>query len=144
MVSGGDDVASPAAVTTQVVAPPAVAPVRPVVPADAPVAKSTLSLSALPGIAKAAQKNPQAVKKYVGEALTGHAKFVKAPKGNPNAVVADVRVSGLGEVSLWCRNVLGAAPANKAVSFEGVLFGSVYTSEDFSHDVTMKDCRFHE
>lgn len=113
-------------------------------PADAPVAKSTLSLSALPGIAKAAQKNPQSVKKYAGETLTGQGKFVKAPKGNANAVVADVRVSGLGEVSLWCRNVLGSAPANKVVSFEGMLTGSVYTSEDFSHDVTMKDCRFHE
>lgn len=110
----------------------------------APLTKEFIQLSALSGIAKAAQKNAQSPKKYAGETLQGQAKFIKAPKGNPNAVVADVRVSGLGEVSLWCRNVLGAAPANKVMSFEGVLTGSVYTSEDFSHDVTMKDCRFHE
>lgn len=109
-----------------------------------PVAKQALQLSALSGIAKAAQKNPQSTKKYVGETLQGQAKFIKAPKGNPNAVVADVRVTGLGEVSLWCRNVLGTAPAGRVMAFEGTLTGSVYTSEDFSHDVTMKDCRFHE
>ena len=62
-------------------------------------------------------------------------------------MVADVRVNGLGEVSLWCRNVVGGAHqslAGRVVSFEGVLTDSVYTSEDFSHDVTLKDCRFHE
>lgn len=104
----------------------------------------SLGVADLATIAKSAQKNPQAAKKHAGDTLTGQAKFIKAPKGNPNAVVADVRVAGLGEVSLWCRNVLGAAPAGKVVSFEGVLTGSVYTSEDFSHDVTMKDCRFRE
>ena len=112
--------------------------------AVSPVTKQALPLSALSGIAKAAQKNPQSTKKYVGETLQGQAKFVKAPKGNPNAMVADVRVTGLGEVSLWCRNVLSAAPAGRVMNFEGTLTGSVYTSEDFSHDVTMKDCRFHE
>lgn len=112
--------------------------------AVSPVTKQALPLSALSGIAKAAQKNPQSTKKYVGETLQGQAKFVKAPKGNPNAMVADVRVTGLGEVSLWCRNVLGVAPAGRIMNFEGTLTGSVYTSEDFSHDVTMKDCRFHE
>ena len=123
-------------------------PVKPVVSSPvhsaAPVAKQALQLSALPGIAKAAQKNAQSTKKYVGETLQGQAKFIKAPKGNPNAMVADVRVTGLGEVSLWCRNVLGVAPAGRVMAFEGTLTGSVYTSEDFSHDVTMKDCRFHE
>ena len=106
--------------------------------------KDVLRLSALPDIAKAIQKNPPIAKKYVGETLSGQAKFVKAPKANPNAVVADVRVAGLGEVSLWCRNVVGAAPAGRVMTFEGTLTGSVYTSENFSHDVTMKDCRFHE
>ena len=106
--------------------------------------KEVLRLSALTDIAKAIQKNPQAAKKYVGVTLSGQAKFIKAPKANPNTVVADVRVTGLGEVSLWCRNVLGAAPAGRVMTFEGTLSGSVYTSEDFSHDVTMKDCRFHE
>ena len=110
----------------------------------APVTKAALQLSALSGIAKAALKNPQSPKKYLGETLQGQAKFIKAPKGNSNAMVADVRLTGLGEVSLWCRNVLGSAPAGRLVSFEGTLTGSVYTSEDFSHDVTMKDCRFHE
>lgn len=104
----------------------------------------SLGIADLAAIAKSAQKNPQAAKKYAGESLTGQAKFIKTPKGNPNTVVADVRVNGFGEVSLWCRNVLGTAPAGKVVSFEGVLTGSVYTSEDFSHDVTMKDCRFRE
>ncbi len=110
----------------------------------APVSKQALQLSALTAIAKAAQKNAQSPKKYAGEILQGQAKFIKAPKGNPNAMVADVRVTGLGEVSLWCRNVLGVAPAGRVMTFEGTLTGSVYTSEDFSHDVTMKDCRFHE
>ncbi|MFZ9649379.1 MAG: hypothetical protein ACO29C_04750 [Fluviibacter sp.] len=108
------------------------------------VSKQAFQLSALSAIAKAAQKNAQSPKKYAGEILQGQAKFIKAPKGNPNAMVADVRVTGLGEVSLWCRNVLGVAPAGRVMTFEGTLTGSVYTSEDFSHDVTMKDCRFHE
>jgi hypothetical protein len=106
--------------------------------------KRALPLSALLGIAKAAQKNALSPKSYVGETLQGQAKFIKAPKGNLNAMVADVRITGLGEVSLWCRNVLGAAPAGRVTTFEGTLTGSVYTSEDFSHDVTMKDCRFHD
>ncbi len=110
----------------------------------APVRKQALQLSAIVGIAKAAQKNTLSTKNYAGETLQGQAKFIKAPKGNPNAMVADVRVTGLGEVSLWCRNVLGVAPAGRVTTFEGTLTGSVYTSEDFSHDVTMKDCRFHE
>ncbi len=122
--------------------------VKPVVSAPvqsaAPATKPALSLAALSGIAKAAQKNALSTKKYVGETLQGQAKFIKAPKGNSNAMVADVRVNGLGEVSLWCRNVLGVAPAGRVMTFEGTLTGSVYTSEDFSHDVTMKDCRFHE
>ncbi len=104
----------------------------------------SLGISDLVLIAKSASKSPGTAKKYAGETLSGQAKFIKAPKGNPNAVVADVRVAGLGEVSLWCRNVLGAAPAGRVMAFEGTLTGSVYTSEDFSHDVTMKDCRFHE
>ncbi|NCW89197.1 MAG: hypothetical protein EBV73_01345 [Rhodocyclales bacterium] len=108
------------------------------------MSKQAFQLSALTAISKAAQKNAQSPKKYAGEILQGQAKFIKAPKGNPNAMVADVRVAGLGEVSLWCRNVLGVAPAGRVVTFEGTLTGSVYTSEDFSHDVTMKDCRFHE
>jgi hypothetical protein len=104
----------------------------------------TLGLADLLPIAKRAAKSPMSAKSYAGQTLRGQAKFIKAPKGNPNAVVADVRVAGLGEVSLWCRNVLGAAPAGRVMTFEGTLTGSVYTSEDFSHDVTMKDCRFHE
>ena len=102
-----------------------------------------LALADLVQVAKSAAKSPTGAKKYAGELLRGQAKFVKAPKGNPNAVVADVRISGLGEVSLWCRNVVGTAPAGRMLAFEGTLTGSVYTSEDFSHDVTMKDCRFH-
>ena len=111
------------------------------VPAITPQAKS-LGISVLVQIAKSATKSPDAAKKYTGETLAGQAKFIKTSNGNPNAVVADVRVAGLGEVSLWCRNVLGAAPAGRVMAFEGTLTGSVYTSEDFSHDVTMKDCRF--
>jgi len=114
------------------------------VQAAAPVRKQALQLSAILSIAKAAQKNALSTKNYAGETLQGQAKFIKAPKGNSNAMVADVRVTGLGEVSFWCRNVLGVAPAGRVMTFEGTLTGSVYTSEDFSHDVTMKDCRFHE
>ena len=113
-------------------------------PAVPNTAMKPLALNDLVGIARSVTKSPTSGKKYAGDTLMGQGKFIKAPKGNPNAVVADVRVAGLGEVSLWCRNVLGAAPAGKVVSFEGVLTGSVYTSEDFSHDVTMKDCRFRE
>lgn len=85
-----------------------------------------------------------AIKQYLGQTLHGQAKFVKTAKGNPNAVVADVRVSGLGEVSLWCRNILGAPPSVRMTGFDGVLTGEVYTSEDFSHDVYLKDCRFRD
>lgn len=129
-------------------------PVAPVPPQNKEVRHSTspavaapiksLGIADLAQMARGAAKSPASAKKYAGETLRGQAKFVKTPKGNPNAVVADVRVSGLGEVSLWCRNVLGAAPAGRVTAFEGTLTGSVYTSEDFSHDVTMKDCRFHE
>lgn len=108
------------------------------------VMSKALGLADLGQIAKTITKSPLTAKKYAGQTLKGKAKFVKAPKANPNAVVADVRVAGLGEVSLWCRNVVGAAPAGRVMTFEGTLTGSVYTSEDFSHDVTMKDCRFHE
>ncbi len=109
--------------------------------------RQDVTLDALPQIARQLRKDPSAAKKYVGQTLHGKAKFVKTAKGNPNAVVADVRVNGLGEVSLWCRNVAEGANslmAGRVVSFEGLLTGSVYTSEDFSHDVTLKDCRFHE
>ncbi len=117
-------------------------------PAVEPVAvRGTLTLEVLPHIARQLHKDPAASRKYAGQTLQGKAKFVKTAKGNPNAVVADVRVNGLGEVSLWCRNVTEGAnriAAGRVVSFEGLLTGSVYTSEDFSHDVTLKDCRFHE
>jgi hypothetical protein len=117
-------------------------------PAVAPsVSRDGLTLTALPQIARQLRKDPSVARKYAGQILQGKAKFVKTAKGNPNAVVADVRVSGLGEVSLWCRNVTegtNTLAAGKAVSFEGLLTGSIYTSEDFSHDVTLKDCRFHE
>ena len=109
-----------------------------------PSPAKTLGLVDLANIAKLAAKSPAAAKKFAGETLSGQAKFVKAAKGNPNAAVADVRVGGLGEVSLWCRNVVGGAPAGRLMSFEGTLAGNVYTSEDFSHDVTLKDCRFHD
>lgn len=108
---------------------------------------ANLPLDALPHVARALRKDPVAARKYAGQTLQGKGKFVKTVKGNSNAVVADVRVNGLGEVSLWCRNVTEGAnrlAGGRVVSFEGVLTGSVYTSEDFSHDVTMKDCRFHE
>ena len=147
-VSEGSALQSPIAQSSSTNETVSSAPVKPLVstavPSNVPVAKQALQLSAISGIAKAAQKNAQSTKKYVGETLQGQAKFIKAPKGNPNAMVADVRVTGLGEVSLWCRNVLGVAPAGRVMTFEGTLTGSVYTSEDFSHDVTMKDCRFHE
>lgn len=103
---------------------------------------TSLSLADLPSMARALRKNPQAVKTYSGQKLHGQARFVKTAKGNPNAVVADVRVTGLGEVSLWCRNVLGAVPTGRVGTFEGTLTASIYTSEDFSHDVFLKDCRF--
>ena len=106
-----------------------------------------LALSDIPTMAQAIRKNPALRKNYLGQTLQGSAKFVKTAKGNPNAVVADVRVNGLGEVSIWCRNVVGTsnyAPPGRVVSFSGQLSGAVYTSEDFSHDVSLKDCRFHE
>ena len=111
---------------------------------SASVVPAGLTLDRLPAIAKARQKNPASIKQYVGQNLNGQAKFVKTAKGNPNAVVADVRVSGLGEVSIWCRNVLGAVPSGRVTGFDGVMTGEVYTSEDFSNDVYLKDCRFRD
>lgn len=134
----------------QITTPNAVAPaIQPKAISVNPVALATsqsksLGIADLAQIAKRAANAPTMAKKYAGETLQGQAKFVKTPKGNPNAVVADVRVTGLGEVSIWCRNVVGNAPAGRLTDFEGTLTGSVYTSEDFSHDVTMKDCRFRE
>ena len=103
-----------------------------------------LTFDKLSAIAKTRQKNPAGLKAYAGQNLHGQGKFVKTAKGNPNAVVADVRVSGLGEVSIWCRNVLGAPPVGRVTGFDGVLTGEVYTSEDFSNDVYLKDCRFRD
>lgn len=124
---------------------PVVAPHADPAPAgSASVVPAGLTLNKLPLIAKARQKSPMAIKQYLGQTLHGQGKFVKTAKGNPNAVVADVRVSGLGEVSLWCRNILGAPPSARMTGFDGVLTGEVYTSEDFSHDVYLKDCRFRD
>ena len=103
-----------------------------------------LKLDKLSTIAKTRHKNPAGLKAYVGQSLHGQGKFVRTAKGNPNAVVADVRVNGIGEVSIWCRNVLGAPPVGRAGGFDGVLTGEVYTSEDFSNDVYLKDCRFRD
>ena len=125
-------------------AQPVVIPARPVV---STAAHNALSLDALNQVARTIRKNPASSKIYAGQTLQGKAKFVKTAKGNPNAMVADVRVNGLGEVSLWCRNMVGGtskSPAGRVVPFEGVLTDSVYTSEDFSHDVMLKDCRLHE
>ena len=108
------------------------------------VVPAGLTLDKLPAIVKARQKNLAGLRQYVGQSLHGQGKFVKTAKGNPNAVVADVRVSGLGEVSIWCRNVLGALPPGRVTGFDGVLTGEVYTSEDFSNDVYLKDCRFRD
>ena len=136
-----------------VVAPVAVAPTvvqTPLTHADpAPRGASAmvpvgLGLDKLPAMAKSRQKNPAGLKHYVGQSLHGQAKFVKTAKGNPNALVADVRINGLGEVSLWCRNVLGESAAGRMAGFDGVLTGEVYTSEDFSNDVYLKDCRFRD
>lgn len=119
-------------------------------PTETPTAKGSgqaLNLVDLYGMAQAIRKNPASRKNYVGQNLQGKAKFVKTVKGNPNAMVADVRVNGLGEVSLWCRNVVGGTPSvivGRVISFNGQFTGAVYTSEDFSHDVSLKDCRFHE
>jgi len=126
------------------------ASVAPAVYGDpAPVGSPTvvpagLGLDKLPAIAKGRKKNPASVRQYLGQTLRGQAKFVKTAKGNPNAVVADVRVQGLGEVSIWCRNVLGASPSSRVTGFDGVMTGEVYTSEDFSNDVYLKDCRFRD
>lgn len=111
---------------------------------SASIVPEGLSLDKLPMIAKARQKSPAAVKHYAGQNLHGQGKFVKTAKGNPNTVVADVRVGGLGEVSIWCRNVLGAMPPSRITGFDGVMTGEVYTSEDFSNDVYLKDCRFRD
>lgn len=114
--------------------------------APASVSADALSLDKLPRLARTRQKNPAGLKAYLGRTLHGQGKFVKTAKGNPNAMVADVRVSGIGEVSIWCRNVLGVAmpTTGKATGFEGILTGEVYTSEDFSNDVYLKDCRFRD
>ncbi len=111
---------------------------------SASVVPAGLTLDRLPAMAKARQKNPASIRQYAGQNLQGQAKFVKTAKGNPNVVVADVRVSGLGEVSIWCRNVLGTTPFGRTTGFDGVLTGEVYTSEDFSNDVYLKDCRFRD
>lgn len=140
------DSASPNA-AAEAATPQAAAPVTygdPAPARSASVVPTGLGLDKLPMIAKTRQKNPAALKQYAGQNLHGQAKFVKTAKGNPNAVVADVRVNGLGEVSLWCRNVLGAMPPARLVGFDGVMAGEVYTSEDFSNDVYLKDCRFRD
>ena len=121
---------------------PASTPASPISGQGRPMAQDIRTLNELPMIARALRKEPQAVKTYRGQKLHGQARFVKTAKGNPNAVVADVRVTGIGEVSLWCRNVLGAAPTGRVGAFEGTLTANVYTSEDFSHDVFLRDCRF--
>ena len=102
----------------------------------------SLKFNDLLTIAKQSEKAPTTAKQHAGEVLAGQAKFVRAPKGNPNTAVADIRVTGLGEVSLWCRNSINPVPFGRLTAFEGLLTGSVYTSEDFSHDVFMKECRF--
>ena len=102
----------------------------------------SLKFTDLLAIAKQSEKSPTSARQHAGEVLAGQAKFVRSPKGNPNAAVADIRVTGLGEVSLWCRNSVNPAPFSRLTAFEGSLTGSVYTSEDFSHDVFMKECRF--
>ncbi len=147
--ASGDELAAlpapvPAVNPVVVAATPVAIPSRPDVSATP---RQALTLDALNQVAHSIRKNPAASKTYVGQTLQGKAKFVKTAKANPNAMVADVRVNGLGEVSLWCRNIIGGANSisgGRVVSFEGTLSGSVYTSEDFSHDVTLKDCRFHE
>jgi hypothetical protein len=124
--------------------------VRDLRPTETPIAKGpvqALTLVDLHAMAQAIRKNPASRKNYLGQNLQGKARFVKTAKGNPNAMVADVRVNGLGEVSLWCRNIVGATPivpVGRVTSFSGQFTGAVYTSEDFSHDVNLKDCRFHE
>jgi hypothetical protein len=140
---------SDSATDMPVVAPPpkAAAPVvygDPAPVGSATVVPSGLGLDKLPLIARTRQKNPAGLKQFAGQNLHGQAKFVKTAKGNPNAVVADARVGGLGEVSIWCRNVLGAMPPTRTVGFDGVMTGEIYTSEDFSHDVYLKDCRFRD
>lgn len=149
MISGCAITQKPAVVSDSAI-PAASVPATPATYGDpapkgsASVVPAGLTLDRLPAIAKARQKNPASIKQYVGQNLNGQAKFVKTAKGNPNAVVADVRVSGLGEVSIWCRNVLGAVPSGRVTGFDGVMTGEVYTSEDFSNDVYLKDCRFRD
>lgn len=149
MISGCAITQKPVVVSDSAI-PVASAPVPPATYGDpapkgsASVVPAGLALDRLPAIAKARQKNPTSIKQYVGQNLHGQAKFVKTAKGNPNTVVADVRVSGLGEVSIWCRNVLGAMPSGRVTGFDGVMTGEVYTSEDFSNDVYLKDCRFRD
>ena len=144
-VSGSGDQTVAAAKPVAPVAPAAEATYGDPAPRGASsVVPAGLTLDKLPMIAKTRQKNPAGLKAYAGQNLHGQGKFVKTAKGNPNAVVADVRVSGLGEVSIWCRNVLGAPPLGRLTGFDGALTGEVYTSEDFSNDVYLKDCRFRD
>ena len=160
MLSGCAMTQKPAAVSDTVSADAASVAVAPIESVPAPrrvpspvvhsaptsVSADALSLDKLPTLARIRQKNPAGLKAYLGRTLHGQGKFVKTAKGNPNALVADVRVSGVGEISLWCRNVLGVAmpTAGKAAGFEATLTGEVYTSEDFSNDVYLKDCRFRD
>ena len=153
VLSGCAMTQKPASVSDSAVEAPAVAAPKtaaPVVYGDpapagsATVVPSGLGLDKLPLIARTRQKNPAGLKQFAGQNLHGQAKFVKTARGNPNAVVADARVGGLGEVSIWCRNVLGAMPPARMVGFDGVMTGEVYTSEDFSNDVYLKDCRFRD
>ena len=143
--SGDQTVAVARPVTPVVPTTPAVATYGDPAPRGASsIVPVGLTLDKLSVIAKTRQKNPAGLKAYAGQNLHGQGKFVKTAKGNPNAVVADVRVSGLGEVSIWCRNVLGAPAVGRVTGFDGVLTGEVYTSEDFSNDVYLKDCRFRD
>lgn len=160
ILSGCAMTQKPAAVSDTVSADPAPAFVAPAESVSAPrrvvppvahsapgsVSADALSLDKLPTLVKIRQKNPAGLKAYQGRTLYGQGKFVKTAKGNPNVLVADVRVSGVGETSIWCRNVLGVAlpTVGKATGFEGTLTGEVYTSEDFSNDVYLKDCRFRD
>ena len=128
-------------------APAVVAPshVSNAVPAvTMPVPTSGLTVEKLGTLARLRQKNPAGLKHYLGQTVHGQAKFVKTAKGNPNAAVADVHVSGVGDISLWCRHVEGGAVHGRMTGFTGTLTGEVYTSEDFSNDVYLKDCRFRD
>ena len=148
--SVGQPMAEAPAVATRV-EPTRVPPV--VTPSHASNAAPTATMSAptsgltvekLGTLARLRQKNPAGLKHYLGQTVHGQAKFVKTAKGNPNAAVADVHVSGVGDISLWCRHVEGGAVPGRMTGFAGTLTGEVYTSEDFSNDVYLKDCRFRD